>query len=118
MWLVSAFVNILPHGSAHRNAFLLNVSLHAHRAFTALLSAGLRLSLLWCGGAALFADMTTGGWHASRWCAACCKLSCVTSVSVGHVFVCGMHTNLPGQLLSGSEQLRAWFSSFCPTAQM
>jgi ABC-type bacteriocin/lantibiotic exporter with double-glycine peptidase domain len=49
-------------------SWAMNVSLHAHRAFTTALGAGLRLTLLWCGGAALFADMTTGGWVGGWWC--------------------------------------------------
>jgi hypothetical protein len=42
----------------------MNTSLHFHRAFTTLMSALLRTSLLWFGGAALFADLTTVG-HAA-----------------------------------------------------
>ncbi len=46
-----------------RNTFYLNSSMHAHRAFTTLLSAIMRAALLWFGGAALFADRTTVSAH-------------------------------------------------------
>jgi hypothetical protein len=45
--------------AVHRQSYLTNKSLHLHRAFTTLMTALLRTSLLWFGGAALFADLTT-----------------------------------------------------------
>ena len=40
---------------------MLNSAIHMHHAYNDLVSAGLRASLLWIGGSALFSDLTTVG---------------------------------------------------------